>query len=127
MRTLLDSGTDKAALAIAMFCHRLRAYLGAYLAVLSGADAILFGGGIGESAPVIRERVLEHFDWAGIRLDATRNGAVNPSVGGRVHANDSAVQVWVIPTDEARVMADGAQALLELDVTETPDLLETAL
>ena len=112
MQALLENETDDAALAIAMFCHRLRCYLGAYLAVLGGGDAILFGGGIGENAPVIRTRVLDLFTWAGVRLDAKRNDAVIASVGGRVHADDSAVEVWVIPTDEGQVMAEAALALV---------------
>jgi len=112
MQALLESKTDDAALAVDMFCHRLRKYLGAYLAVLGGADAVLFGGGIGENAPVVRARVLDHFDWAGIRLDVERNRATAPEIGGRIHADNSAVEVWVTPTDEARVMVDAARTLL---------------
>jgi len=112
MQTLLESETGDAALAVAMFCHCVRKYLGAYLALLGGADAILFGGGIGEHAPGIRARVLDHFDWAGIRLDAERNSAVSPDVGGPIHADDSTAEVWVIPTDEGQVMAAAAAVLL---------------
>lgn len=112
MRQLLDSDTDAAALAVSMFCHRLQKYLGAYLAVLGGADAILFGGGIGEHATEIRARVLAHFEWAGISLDAARNVAVSPHRGGAIHTDNSATEVWVIPTDEAQVMAEAARGLL---------------
>jgi acetate kinase len=112
MQQLLDSNTDAAALAIAMFCHRLQKYLGAYLAVLGGADAILFGGGIGERAAEIRARVLAHFEWAGISLDAARNAAVSADRGGTIHTDHSVTEVWVIPTDEAQVMAEAAGSLL---------------
>jgi len=121
MRRLLDSDTDAAALAVSMFCHRLQKYLGAYLAVLGGADAILFGGGIGGHAPEIRARVLTHFEWAGIRLDAARNACVSAEQGGAIHTDNSATEVWVIPTDEAQVMAEAARGLLSpLTVTAEP-------
>ena len=112
MQALLESETGDAALAVAMFCHRVRKYLGAYLAVLDGADAILFSGGIGQNESIIRARVLDHFDWAGIRLDVERNVSIAPDIGGRIHADDSLVEVWVTPADEGRVMADAASTLL---------------
>jgi acetate kinase len=126
VKTLIKSETDDAALAMAMFCHQLRAYIGAYLAVLGGADAILFGGGIGENAPLVRSLVIDHLDWAGIRLDAGRNDAVNPGVGDRVHADASAVEVWVIPTDEGQIMAEAASALLSARISpDQPTTRET--
>lgn len=112
MQILLDSDTDGAALAVAMFCHRLQKYLGAYLAVLGGADAIIFGGGIGEHAPEIRARVLAHFEWAGVALDTAKNISVLSDLGGPIHADNSTTEVWVIPTDEAHVMAEAARNLL---------------
>lgn len=112
MQVLLDSDTDDARLAIAMFCHRLRLYIGAYLAILGGADAIVFGGGIGQNAPAIRARALDRLGWAGISLDPDRNAAVSPQKGGSIHRSDSQVEVWVIPTDEARVMARASHHLL---------------
>lgn len=124
MQTLLENETGDAALAVAMFCHRIRKYLGAYLAVLGGADAILFGGGIGEHAAVIRSRVLAQLKWAGIRLDAARNTSVSPTDGGRIHRDDSAAEIWVIPTDEARVMAEAAASLLAARQTTQPTPLE---
>ncbi len=112
MQTLLASSTEDAMLAVDLFCHRVRKYMGAFLAVLGGADAILFGGGIGENVPDIRARVLEQFYWAGIQLDTERNCSINPANGGPIHADKSAIEVWVIPTDEERVMADTASILL---------------
>lgn len=112
MRVLLDSDSEDAALAIDVFCHRACKYVGACLAVLGGADAILFGGGIGEGAPLIRARILERFGWAGIRVDAERNASAQPHQGGRIHADDSDVEVWVVPSDEGRVMAEAGWALL---------------
>lgn len=124
MQTLLENETGDAALAVAMFCHRIRKYIGAYLAVLGGIDAIAFGGGIGEHAAVIRSRVLAHLEWAGIRLDEARNSSVSPTAGGRIHRPDSAAEIWVFPTDEARVMAEAAAPLLAAPQTTQPTTLE---
>lgn len=125
MQTLLENETGNAALAVAMFCHRVRKYLGAYLAVLGGVDAILFGGGIGQHADAIRARVLTHLEWAGVRLDAARNTSVTPGAGRRIDSDESAVEIWVIPTDEARVMAEAAASLLDAPQTIQPVLQET--
>lgn len=121
MQQLLDSDTDAAALAIAMFSHRVQKYVGAYLAVLGGADAIVFGGGIGEHAAEIRARVLAHFEWAGICLDSARNASVSAAQGGAIHADNSVTQVWVVPTDEASVMAEAARSLLSVPTSTTQE------
>lgn len=111
MRRLLElewRGHAGARLAIELFCHRVRKYIGAYLAVLGGADAIVFGGGIGEHAAEIRSRCLQGFEWAGIQIDDARNRA-----GERRISTDTArVQVYVTPTDEERVIAADALAAL---------------
>ncbi len=107
MRTLIASKEPAAALAVDVYCHRLRKYLGAYLAVLGGADAILIGGGVGENATAIRERVLTGLDFAGVRLNRARNQAVTRPATA-IHADDSAVEIWVVAVDEARVLARNA-------------------
>lgn len=80
MRELLKAAEGKpdsrAALALNLFCYRVRKYIGSYLAVLGGADALVFGGGIGERSAVIRARICDGMDWCGIRLDPARNQAV---------------------------------------------------
>ena len=86
MRDILRAAQGKpesrAALAVDVFCYRVRKYIGAYLAVLGGADAIVFGGGIGERSPVIRSRIGEGMDWCGLRIDPSRNDAtVNVAAG----------------------------------------------
>lgn len=78
MREILQArelGDQRAELAVAVFCYRVRKYLGAYLAVLGGADAVLFSGGIGERSPLIRARICEGMDWCGLRLDEQKNSA----------------------------------------------------
>jgi acetate kinase len=110
MRVLLASDDARSRLAVDMFCHRARKVLGAYLAVLRGADGIVFGGGIGENAPAVRERILDVFEWAGLALDA----AANAACAGReacISRADSRIQVWVVPVDEASELATQALSL----------------
>ncbi|MFZ5524257.1 MAG: acetate/propionate family kinase [Pseudomonadota bacterium] len=111
MRKLLVSKDPAAQLAIDLYCYRARKYIGAYLAVLGGVDAILFGGGVGEHAPEIRERILAGMEWAGIILDRERNRA---AVGAEacISRDGSPVAVWSIPVDESQLMAEEAAALL---------------
>ena len=92
MRELLTAagqGDAGAELAVAMFCYRVRKYMAAYLAVLNGADAILFGGGIGENAPEVRARICAKMDWCGLRLDVARNTAARRTPA-RIIARDTA-------------------------------------
>ena len=111
LRLLLAADDPRARLAVQLYCYRARKYLGAYLAVLGGADAILFGGGVGENAAVVRAGILDGLDWAGIRLDAAANTA---AVGreGRISAADSGIEAWVIAVDEAHILAQEALAAI---------------
>lgn len=111
MRALLLADASEARLAVELYCYRARKYLGAYLAVLGGADAILLGGGVGEHAAPVREKILAGLEWAGIRLDVAANQAAN---GGEhcISAADSRVAVWVIPVDEAGVLAEAALSVM---------------
>lgn len=107
MRTLLEAaaqGQPRAALAVEVFCYRIRKYLGAYYAVLNGADAVIFTGGIGENAPEVRARACESLEALGIRLDPARNRA---AVGREmeISAENSPTRVWVIPTNEELLIA----------------------
>lgn len=94
-------------LAVDMFCYRVRKYIGAYLAALGGAEAIVFGGGIGENTPYIRERIARHFAWCGATLDQGLNeSAVDREAA--ISIADSTLQLWVIPTQEGLMMAQDA-------------------
>ncbi|HSD72169.1 MAG TPA: acetate kinase, partial [Thermoanaerobaculia bacterium] len=97
--------------ALEIFAYRARKYLGAYLAALGGADAILFGGGIGEHAATVRAAILEGLDELGISLDRARNERIRGEVG-RISADGSRIEAWVIPTDEEAVIARDAAAIL---------------
>lgn len=89
--------------AIDLFCYRVRKYLGAYLAVLGGADAIVFGGGIGENAPEIRDRICRNMGWCGLRLDPDRNRAsvgLAPGQAARISVEESRPSAYVVAADE---------------------------
>jgi acetate kinase len=108
MRELLaeeaEHGDRRARLAVELFCYRVRKYLGAYLAAMNGAEAIVFAGGIGENAPAIRARICAELDWLGITVDAARNAGLT-GAEGRFDAKGSRVELWVIPTDEELLIA----------------------
>ena len=115
MRDLLTAaktGDKRSQLAIEAFCYRVKKYVGAYLAGLGGADALLFGGGIGEHSPEIRERICAEMDWAGIGLDAERNVAASGQEA-RISGESSTVEVWVVAVDEATVIAHDAYICLQ--------------
>lgn len=105
------AGNARATLALELFAYRARKYLGAYLAVLGGADAVLFGGGIGEHAPAIRAAILAGLEGLGLRLDPDLNAGLREGEG-RISADESKISVFVITTDEESVIARDAMALL---------------
>lgn len=96
-------GHERAELALRVFTNSIRQYLGAYLTVLGGADAIVFTGGIGENSERIRRDVCSNMEWAGVRLDPERNQTVSGET--RISTDDSNVQIWVVPTNEEIVVA----------------------
>jgi len=111
MRVLLASTDPAARVAIDLYCYRARKYIGAYLAVLGGVDAILFGGGVGENAVTIRESILTGLEWAGIKLDTSENKLTKE--GERcINSSESKVEIWVIPVDESLILAESAVKML---------------
>jgi acetate kinase len=108
VRTLLGRDDEAARLALDVFCYRVRKYVGAYLAVLEGAEAVVFTGGIGENSADIRRRVCEPLGWAGLSLDQNRNLGQGP----RISADGSRLAAYVIPTDEEWLIAREALRLL---------------
>ena len=109
MRELLAEADEhddrRARLAIEIFCYRARKYVGCYLAAMNGADAVLFTGGIGENAARVRARICEGLEWLGVALDAERNAATVGGAEGRISADTSRVEAWVLPTDEELLIA----------------------
>jgi len=109
MRDLLEEERlhqdRRARLAIEIFCLRVKEYLGAYLAQLNGADAIVFTGGIGENSAEVRARICRDLDFFGISLDEAKNAATVGGQEGDVAAEAARVRVYVIPTNEELLIA----------------------
>jgi acetate kinase len=109
MRELLAEAEEhddrRARLAMEVFCHRARKYIGAYLAAMGGADAVVFTGGIGENAASIRTRILEGLEWMGLELDPEANARMVGGEEGPISTSDSRLAAWVIPTDEELLIA----------------------
>ncbi len=102
-------GDDGARLAIAVFAHRVRKYIGAYAATMGGVDAVVLTGGIGENAVGMRRRILQRFDFLGLVLDDDRNEAARVGDENRVaeiSAPHSRVKALVVATDEERMIAE---------------------
>ncbi len=108
MRELESTATPKALQAIEYFVFRIRRELGALTAILSGLDALVFCGGIGEHAWRVRERVCQGFEWLGIELDETSNRDGTTVISSQ----RSRVRVFVIPTNEELMIARHARRLL---------------
>ena len=103
-------GNSRAILAIDVFVASVRQFLGAYLVLLNGADAIAFTGGIGENSARMRQAVCERLDWFGIRLDPERNRTATGEQA--IHAIGSRVAIWILPTNEELIVARQAKQLL---------------
>jgi acetate kinase len=109
MRELLDEEKEKqdrrARLAIDIFCLRARKYIGAYLAELGGADALIFTGGIGENSAIIRSRICKGLEWMGLELDEQRNAERIHGKEGVITTDSSHLKAYVIPTNEELLIA----------------------
>ncbi len=104
------SGEENARLALDVFVASIRHYLGAYLLLLNGADAIVFTGGIGENSTHIREAICADLDWFGIDLDRRKNNEAKGEAA--IHSANSRVQLWIMPTNEEIIVARQAKDLL---------------
>ncbi len=100
----VDEGNTRAKLALEIFVHRVKKYIGAYAALMGGADIILFTGGIGENNVSLRGEICEGLEFMGVKV----NPEVNLSIRGEeayISTEDSAVKVLVVPTDEEYMIA----------------------
>ena len=103
LRATHEEQDKRAQCAIDLFCYRVRKYLGSYLAVLGGADAIVFGGGIGENAPEIRERICQNMKWCGLELNRDLNRAaigLAPGRAAKISVDGSRLAAYVVAADE---------------------------
>ena len=112
LRELLAQETEdvRAAEAVGLFCYQATKWIGAFAAALAGLDTLVFAGGIGENAPVIRERLCEGLGHLGIELDKSRN-AENAAV---ISLDAARVKVRVIRTDEELMIARSVASVLTL-------------
>jgi acetate kinase len=112
MRKLRQSDSPDARHAIDLFTHRVIRESGAMIACLKGLDVIAFSGGIGEHDAQLRHDVCQALGWLGVNLDEALNMQAIGDQAIAIHAHDSAIEVWVIPTDEGFVAAREAAALI---------------
>ena len=113
MRTLRASTAPAAQFAIELFTRRVVRATGELSACIGGLDVLAFSGGIGENDSLLRADVAKRLAYLGVRVDATLNARpAHGHAAWAIHAPDSAVEVWVVPTDEGRVAAAEAAALV---------------
>ena len=112
MRDLLnrEKRDVRAAEAVALFCYQAKKWIGAYAAALGGLDTLVFAGGIGENAPLVRARICEDLNFLGIKLDKSRNA----KTAAVISKNSSRVTVRVIRTDEELMIARSVGRVLGL-------------
>jgi acetate kinase len=109
MRELLAEEQEKqdrrARLAIDIFCTRARKYIGAYLAEMGGADAVVFTGGIGENSSIIRERICKGLECVGLTIDPEKNASTVGGKEGVISMADATLKAYTIPTNEELLIA----------------------
>ena len=112
MRDLLESEARdvRAAEAVALFCYQIKKWIGAFAAALGGLDTLVFAGGVGENAPIVRYRICDGLGFLGIELEEKQNAANE----GVISTAASGVAVRVIPTDEELMIAKTVYRVLDL-------------
>lgn len=101
----IESGNKQAFLTLQMMAYRIKKYIGAYVSALNGVDGIAFTAGIGENTPELRELILNEMDCFGIVFDRTANTSIPRGQIGKITAENSAIPVYVIPTNEELAIA----------------------
>ncbi len=119
MRELLAESNEnndrRAKLAIEIFCYRASKYIGAYLAAMNGAEALIFAGGIGENSAEVRRLICENLSWMGIELDAQLNESFTGGREGIISTDAAKLKVFVIPTNEELLIARDTARLINAD------------
>ncbi len=104
---------ERAALAVNILCHHIKKFIGSYAAIMNGLDAVVFTAGIGENNPHLREMVCQNMEYLGIKFDKAANDAApHVSENTKISADDSAVAVYVLPTNEELVIAQDTAAIV---------------
>ncbi len=118
LRDLLarEAGDVRAAEAVALFCYQAKKWIGSFAAALGGLDTLVFAGGIGENAPLVRERICDGLGFLGIELSPQRNGRNEPLIS----SDAGRVRVRVIHTDEELMIAKSVIRVLDLGSIRGP-------
>jgi acetate kinase len=106
----LEADDVRAAEAVALFCYQAKKWIGSFAAALGGLDTLVFAGGIGENAPLIRERICDGLGFLGIELNQKRNAKNAPLIS----PDAARVKVRVIRTDEELMIARSVTRVLKL-------------
>ena len=106
-----DAGNQRATLAIEVFCHHARKYLGAYLAISGQSEAVIFSGGIGENSDRVRARICADLEWLGLEIDRDRNIKENRHERRVSPADNSRIAIYIITMDEELYIARAALRL----------------
>ena len=114
MRDLLKSKIPQALETVDYFCYYIRRELGSLVAALGGLDVLVFTGGIGENAPLIRQKVCEELKWLNIEIDQDLNSSAPPHTSLQISTSQSQTSVWVIPTNEEIIIARDIACVLNI-------------
>src|SRR5690606_19212511 len=121
-----ENGNQQANMALRVFTAEIKKYVGQFLAVLNGADAIVFTGGIGENSQRVRRDVCADMDYVGLKLDEDKSSVQSPVSSvpllegeRRISADGSRIQVWVVPTNEEIVVA--RQTVSRVSSVQSPE------
>jgi acetate kinase len=112
IETAANAGNDRAALAIEIFCYRVKKYIGEYAAVMGGLDAVIFTAGIGENNPLVRAKVLKDMEFMGIDIDWKKNSVTGKQID--ISMPDAKVKTLVIPTNEELAIARETKRLIKV-------------
>lgn len=113
LNSAIEQGNERAKLALDMLIYRVKKYIGSYLAVLNGADAIVFTGGIGENQEDLRELALADMQYCGIEIDVEKNNNLPRGTIEEISTKNSKIKVYRIPTDEELLIARDTKELIE--------------
>lgn len=108
-----NNGNERAKLAHKMMVYQITQFIGAYITVLKGCDALIFTGGIGENQWVHRKNICHNLDFMGLKIDDAKNRQMVDGKEGRISFGDSLIDVFVIPTDEELSIARDTLSLLQ--------------
>ena len=109
--TAAVEGNERAKLAIDMQRYQIAKYVGSYIAAMNGVDVIAFTGGIGENDCTLRQTVIEHFGFMGVKMDPEKNKIRGEEV--KISTDDSTVNVYIIPTNEELAIARDTKKIVE--------------